>query len=146
MTMMPLTQSITLSLPEPTLRKLRRAAELTYRSVDELVTAAVNASLIGADTERNIPQELADELAAMSVLSDQALWAASELSLSAAQQRRLRQLNALPQTQALTEAEVQEQAALLNSYQRAVLRRAKALSILAQRGHAITAETLEAHA
>jgi hypothetical protein len=41
----------------------------------------------------NLPADLADELAAMSLFSDDALWAATESSLSPAQQRRLRQLN-----------------------------------------------------
>ena len=71
----------------------------------------------------------------MGMLSDAALWAASESSLSPAQQRRLRQLNHAGGERALTLAERAEQTHLLDLYQRSVLRRAQALALLAYRGY-----------
>jgi hypothetical protein len=76
-----------------------------------------------------------DELAAMNMFSDEALWAAAEPSLSPAEQRRLSQLNRSAEDRPLTKAEEAEQRQLLLAYHRSVLRRAKALAILAQRGH-----------
>ena len=83
------------------------------------------------------PPEIRDELEAMTRLSDAALWAASESSLSTAQQRRLRQLNHLAGARSLTAAETTEQARVLDSYQRSMLRRARALAILSYRGYTL---------
>jgi uncharacterized protein YnzC (UPF0291/DUF896 family) len=71
----------------------------------------------------------------MQVYSDAALRAAVEPSMSRAEQKRLEQLNAAAGERALTAAEKKEQQALITAYDRSVLRRAKAMSILAQRGH-----------
>ena len=68
-------------------------------------------------------------------------------SLSPAEAARLKQLNHAAGERSLTQAEVSEQAALLEAYHLSVLRRAQALAILAQRGHAIPYRTsLEARA
>lgn len=81
--------------------------------------------------------ESADDLRTLAVCSDDALWAAAESSLSPTQQRRLEQLSAVADTRSLTAAESSELTHLMEQYDRSVLRRAKALSILAQRGHSI---------
>ena len=133
-------QTITIKLPEATLRKLRRAAELTHRSVDEIVTSTIQAALVAPP---DLPPELSDELAAMHLLSDDALWAAAQPSLSPAQQTRLEQLNHIAGQRPLTQAEAAEQAALLEAYHRSLLRRAQALAILAQRGHPVAPDDLK---
>ncbi len=132
-------KTITVNLPEPAFRKLQRAAELTYRSVDDILTSTINATLVAPP---DLPSDLADELAAMHLLSDDALWAAAQPSLSPAEQRRLEQLNHIAGERSLTEAEAKEQAALLKAYHRSVLRRAQALAVLAQRGHPVSADNL----
>ena len=78
---------------------------------------------------------LSDELAAMRLSSDQALFAALYPSLAPVEQQRLQQLNQAAGERNLTAAETSEQAALLAGYHRSVLRRAQALAILAERGH-----------
>lgn len=128
-------KTVTVQLPESTFRKLSKAAELTHRTVDDLLDTTVNAAL-AAPTD--LPQELSDELAAMNLLSDEALKAAAEPSLSAADQQRLSQLNEKAAVETLTPAEVKEQADLLAAFHRSVLRRAQALAILAQRGHILS--------
>ena len=70
--------------------------------------------------------------------SDTALQAAVEPSLSPAEQWRLHHLNATAGERELTSAEKDEQQALIAAYNRSVLRRAKALAILAQRGHELS--------
>lgn len=132
-------KTITVKLSEPAFRKLQRAAELTYRSVDEILASTINATLVAPP---DLPSDLADELAAMHLLSDEALWAAVAPSLSPAEQRRLEQLNHFAGERSLTQAETEEQAALLEAYHRSVLRRAQALAILAQRGHPISPASL----
>lgn len=85
--------------------------------------------------DESLPQELAAEFAAMHLLTDQALWASVQPSISPAEVHRLRQLNHAAGERSLTDAETSEQAALLATYHVSVLRRAQALAILAQRGH-----------
>lgn len=126
--------TVTVQLPQSTYRKLQKAAELTYRSVDELLDVTVNAAL---PAPTNLPDDLANELAAMHLLSDAALWAATQPSLSPAEQSRLEQLNHIGGERELTSAETQEQSSLLKSYHRSMLRRAQAFAILAQRGHTL---------
>jgi uncharacterized protein YnzC (UPF0291/DUF896 family) len=128
-------KTITLTLPDSVLLKLNRAAELTHRSVDEIVAATVDAALT-ANTD--LPDELEAELAAMHLFSDEALWAATYPSVSAHEQKRLAQLNDMAQDRSLTQAEQAEQQALLTAYRCSMLRRAQALALLKQRGHDVT--------
>jgi hypothetical protein len=132
------TQTISVQVPEPIFRKLKRAADVTCRPVEEVLAATLNAAL---PEPSGLPPELADELASMHLFSDDALWAATEPSLSPTEQRRLSQLNRIADQRPLTKAEEAEQEQLLAAYHRSVLRRAQALAILAQRGHPIPIET-----
>ncbi len=127
-------QTLTVRLPASVVAKLRRAAALTYRSVDDIVATTVDAALVDPPSA---PADLAADFAAMHLLSDQALFAAAQPSLSPAELLRLRQLNHAAGERTLTEAEATEQAALLEAYHLSVLRRAQALALLAQRGHAV---------
>ncbi len=86
-------------------------------------------------------ETLPAEFAAMHMLSDQALLSAVQSSFSSADLHRLRQLNAAAGENSLIQAEANEQTALLDDYHLAVLRRAQALAILAQRGHEILYRT-----
>ena len=133
--------AITVTLPAPVLNRLRRVAELTYRSVDDVLASTVSAALAAPP---DVPSELADELAAMHVLSDEALWAAAQPVISAAEQQRLHQLNHIAGERELMQAEAGEQTALLHAYHRSMLHRAQALAILAQRGHPVVSESLSA--
>ncbi len=64
--------------------------------------------------------------------SDDALWHAAEASLSTADQKRLAQLNEVADERPLSDAERTELQTLIELYDRAVLRRAKALAMLAE--------------
>lgn len=130
-------QTVSVPLPRPVVRKLERAAALTHRSVMDILTSVVNATF--PDTP-GLPEALADELAAFQMLSDDALWAAAQPSLAPTEQVRLSQLNETANARPLTPPEMAEQTELLAAYQRSVLRRAKALAILAQRGHPLPDE------
>lgn len=135
-------KTLTVTLPEPIFLKLQKAAEMTYRSVDDLLASTIDATL---SAPPNLPDELTRELAALHLLSDEALWAALQPSLSPTEQHRLHQLNHLAGERTLTNAETTEQTALLNAYYRSMLRRAQAIAILKQRGHDISAVTLSTH-
>jgi hypothetical protein len=129
-------QTVSVGLPKSVFLKLERAAQLTRRSVEDVLVSTVNAALVELP---DLPTDLANELAAMHLFSDEALQAAAQPSLSPSEQLRLSQLNSLAGERLLTQAESLEQADLLIAYQHSVLRRAQALAILAQRGHPLPA-------
>lgn len=126
------TAMVSIQLPDTLFQKLKRAADLTHRPVEEIAATSLEAVL---PTTPGLPADIAEELAAMQVFSDAALRAAVEPSLSRTEQWRLHQLNAAAGERKLTSAEKIEQQALIAAYHRSVLRRAKAMAILAQRGH-----------
>lgn len=130
-----MTQTVTLTLPDAVYYKLNRAAQLTYRSIDDIVATTVDAVLV---SDMDLPEALEAELTAMRMFSDDALWAAVHPSMSASQQQRLAQLNTLSKERPLTQPEQAEQATLLDAYNLSTLRRAQALALLKQRGHDIT--------
>ncbi len=127
-------QTVTVQIPEPIYRRLQRASELTYRSLDEIVSGVLN---LGLSLPPDLPPDVRTDLEAMAMFNDAALWAASESALSPAQQRRLAQLNHAGGERPLTAAESAEQAHLLEQYQHSLLRRAYALALLAYRGYAL---------
>ncbi len=129
-----LQQTISVTLPEPTIRKLQRIAEVSYRTIDELLASMIDTTFIAPS---NIADDIAGEITAMRLFSDAALWAAVQSSLSMAQQTRLSQLNQYAGERKLTPAETNEQQALIDQYRRSILRRAQALALLKQRGHVI---------
>jgi hypothetical protein len=129
-------QTVSVGMPKSVFLKLERAARLTRRSVEDVLASTVNAALVEPP---DLPTDLANELAAMHLFSDEALQAAAQPSLSPAEQLRLSQLNDLAGKRPLTPAEAAEQADLLAAYHRSVLRRAQSSAILAQRGHPLPA-------
>jgi len=126
--------TIAVHIPESLFLKLKRAADLTHRSVEDVAVTSLEAALPAAP---NLPIDIANELAAMHLFSDEALWAATAPSFSPTEEYRLTQLNAAAGERDLTPAEEAEQQSLLTAYHRSVLRRAQALAILAQRGHRV---------
>jgi len=126
--------TIAVELPAPLVARLKSAADLAHRSVEDLAASTLE-SLLPDDPA--LPPEVSDELAAMNVFSDEALWAAAEPSFSPSEEYRLGQLNSVAGERDLTSAERSEQEALIASYRRSVVRRAKALAILARRGHRV---------
>jgi hypothetical protein len=128
------TTTIAVHIPESLFLKLKRAADLTHRSVEDVTVTSLEAALPAAP---NLPPDIANELTAMHLFSDEALWAATAPSFSPTEEHRLTQLNAATGERDLTPAEEAEQQSLITAYQRSVLRRAKALAILAQRGHRV---------
>ncbi len=131
-------RTVSIELPEPIFQRLQHIAEVTHRSVEDVLATTVDAALPQLP---DIPADVANDLAAMAVYSDTALWSAAETKLSPEQQRRLSQLSEDGETRLLSDAEAEELGRLIDTYDRVVLRRAKALAILAQRGHNVSPRT-----
>lgn len=135
--MTPITQTVTVDLPEPIYRRLRAAADMTHRSIQEILITTVNVAL---PVSPDMPTDMADELAAMTLYNDDALRNAANSSLPASDQERLASLNRVADSRELTPVEEAELAELVNLYDLAVLRRAKAMAVLAHRGYAVQNE------
>ena len=73
------TQTVSVGLPKSIFIKLERVAELTHRSVEDVLAATLDAALLAP---ADLPDDLANELVAMQMFSDEALWAAAQPSLS----------------------------------------------------------------
>ena len=126
--------TVSVQIPERIFHRLQRIAEATYRPIEDVLATTVSVAL---PQSPNLPPELADDLTAMTMFSDEALWAAAESSLSPSQRRRLNQLSHAGGQRPLSAAESVELTYLVDLYDRAVLRRARALTILAHRGFAV---------
>lgn len=124
--------TVLVQVPEALYRRLERAAVMTHRSVTDVLATTIEVVL---PPTPDLPSALADELVGMLWLSDAALQAATQPTFTPAQQQRLAELNDLVDDRPLTQQEQEESEGLLAEYQRSLLRRAQAFSILAQRGH-----------
>jgi hypothetical protein len=124
--------TITVQVPEKLYRRLERAAAMTHRSVTDVLATTIEVVLPPA---ADLPDVLADELAGMTWLSDDALQTATQPTFSSEQQKRMAELNFLEEERPLTGEEEGERQQLLAEYERSLLRRAQAFAILAQRGH-----------
>jgi hypothetical protein len=125
---------VSVPVPEPVYRRLQGAAMAAKRSVSDVLASAVTVALLPSP---DLPDALADELAEMIWLSDEALWQATTPTFTKEQQERLARLNDFADDRTLTAAERAEQTALLTAYEQSILRRAQAFAILSRRGHRI---------
>ena len=128
---------ITVTLPDHLYRRLQSLANKTNQEIETMLIASAEAMLGIDDQDSSLPPEVADQLAAMRLFSDERLWQAAKSRLSADQQA---QLDLLTQKQAespLTDSEQNTLNQLLAEYDRSVLFRAQALALLALRGHQI---------
>ncbi len=124
-------QTITLTMPEPVLGRVKRSADALRRPLEEFIVETLNAALPRID---DIPPQMSDELAAMRELSDEKLWAMARSMMPAKQQARLRALSAAQRERALAPDELQKLDALLQTYGRTTLRKAQAYALLHERG------------
>jgi hypothetical protein len=127
-------RAVNVPIPEPLFERLKRVAARTFRPIEDVLSSALDVAL---PIDPDLPQDVADELTAMAFLSDEALQAATQSSIAPAQSQRLRQLTHDAGERTLNLAEQIEMDTLLYSHDLAVLRRARALAILVQRGHGV---------
>ena len=125
---------IAIQVPDALFERLKRVANLTHRSIEDIAVTSLEAAL---PLDPNLPADLADELAAMHLYSDDALRSALLPSFTAIEERKLNQINTAAGERELTPNEISQQSLLIFAYRRSVLRRAKALALLVQRGHPI---------
>ncbi len=128
--------AITLELTPSLYDHFRRRAEAERRSVEAELLDIVR-SVAGEDTDQ-LPQELSEELAQLESKDDQALWRTARSHLPRESGARLEALNAKQKNEGLTAVEKDDLSQLLYQYDRYMLLRAHAASILKERGEDIS--------
>lgn len=129
-------QTVTLRVPNPVYRHVKRAAEALQRPLEEMI---VNTLRVAVPRVDDVSPNMAAELAALSSLSDEALWQVAKSVMPAKSQTRLRTLSAAQRERQLTIAEEKKINALRQEYGRITLRKAQAYALLHERGLYTTA-------
>ena len=129
------TQTVTLHLPDNIYERVQRTAEMLQRPVEEFLLDTVTTALPLLD---DLPPELMEDMAALALLNDQALWRAAQSTMSKAAQKRLDWLLDQQGRRELTSAEQTELEQLMNEYGQVIVKRAQAAVLLKQRGYDIS--------
>ena len=128
-------QTITLHLPEPLFRELQQRAAQTRRTIEDETLEVLTGAVPLAE---KLPADLAEALAPLSMLDDEALWQTARTQLAPDAAVELEDLHHKRQREGLGEAESQKMASLIRQYERAMLVRAQAVALLKQRGQDIS--------
>lgn len=126
--------TVPVDVPKHIYTRLKNSATIAKRTVEDVLTSAVSIAL---PPSPDLPDDIADELAEMIWLSDEALWDQTNPTFTREQQDRLAELNHTNDQRTPTPDECEEQKTLLAAYERSVLLRAQAYNILSRRGHTI---------
>ena len=124
-------QNVTLHLSDTLLQRARQTASALQRPLEDVLTATLAAAL--PDLE-DAPADVRVELARMTWLTDQELWAVARSSMPDKEQEQLHYLADLQSQRPLTEQELAALHALRQAYGRVTLRKARAYALLSLRG------------
>lgn len=127
--------AVTLHLPHPLYAHYKHQAEQAHRTVEDELLRVVRSV---TPTEEALPRELEEDLEALTTLSDDQLWQTAQDRLTREESAHLESLHFKRQSEALSDLEKEQLATLLDRYERAILRRAEAARLLAERGHDVT--------
>lgn len=126
------TRSLTIEIPEVLFDRLQQRAMRSQRSVQAEVLDALTTAVDDGDA---LPDDLAHELARLSLLDDPALWRTARMRLPAGAVHELESLHAKRGQAGLSPAEADRLTELLHEYDRIMLVRAQAAALLRSRGH-----------
>lgn len=131
------TQVINIELPEEIYRRLKNAAALAQRPIEDVIVQTIRGNLppVLADLSPGHRDLVAD----LQRLGDDALWSIAREPVPRAQWRRHQHLLRTGEQGRLTPDEQAELVALREATDRFVTRRSYALALLKWRGHAIPA-------
>ncbi len=130
------TQTLTLHLPDPLDTRLQQRARQSNRTLEAELLEVLNRAV---PADATLPDSLSDELARLDCLDDAELWQAARSKLPKGQSTRLEVLHLKRQKEGLSEVEIRELAELVGQYERSILIRARAASVLKQRGQDVSA-------
>lgn len=127
-------ETVTLELDEPLYRAARRFAEITGQPFDDVLRTSIAHALPPLD---DVPAEQVNDLAALALLDDGALWRAARAELEATQQAELGDLLRRQDGGELDSPGLTRLHELLETYGRATVRKAHAYLLLARRGYRV---------
>lgn len=120
-------QNITLQLPETTMRRAQRVANALQHPIEQVMADMLAVALPDVD---DAPVMLQAELARMTWLSNQDLWAIARSAMSHQQQMQMRILVEFQSHRPLTPEEQTALESLREEYGRVTLRKARAYALL----------------
>ena len=129
------TQAVTIHFPDSVYQRAQRTARALRKPLEKFLLDTVSFGLPLFD---GLPPEIADDMAALTLLNDEALWRAGSRVLSPSKQEQLNLLLDKQGTEKLTVAERTMLDELLQEYERIVLIRAQAAVLLKQRGYDVS--------
>ncbi len=129
-----MSETITLTMPDSIFQPLQRAAQATNQPVEEMLLAALRASLPSLE---GLPPEVAHDLTKLELLDDQALWRVILETLPVDRQQRIEELLLLNQAGTLSEMESEQLSELQSQADLVMLRKARAAVLLRFRGKRI---------
>jgi hypothetical protein len=125
-------QQVILHVPDTLYQCASSAAALSNQPVEQFMVGAL-ANGIGLLAD--LPDEILDDMAALVLLNDAALWRVARETVAPDRYARLDELLSEKSRRTLTSVEQAELDALMNEYEHVVLRRAQAAVLLKQRGY-----------
>jgi hypothetical protein len=126
------THELVVQIPDQIYRRLEHMAQEIDQPVETIVLTSITGNL--PPSLDDVPADLCEDLRALQMLDDGALWAVARSRLSPAKQARLETLLARNSAGALTEAEREELTRLGEETDRLNLRKAQAYALLRWRG------------
>jgi hypothetical protein len=126
------TQTMTVTIPEAIYHQLERRAQETNRSVETELVEALAAAI---PTLHDLADDWGEVVSSLSVLDDHDLWRIARGRLDTEAAEQLEALHWKRQREDLTAEEAQSLSDLVRKYERAMLARARAASLLRERGH-----------
>lgn len=129
-------QAVTVNLPGPLYERLARRAITTHRTLEAELVDAVTTSF--PEEPDALPVDMAEAIAALHLLDDEALWRAARASLSSEEAAELEELHRRRQRGGLSASETEGLAMLMKEYTRSMLVRARSAALLKQRGHDVS--------
>lgn len=130
---------ITIDLPAPIAEQLEEEANRQKITIPDLVRELVLEHWSGLPS---LPDDVETELAAFPQLSDNVLWLIARTTLTPEEQKALADLNDETQIRTLTDDEDSRREALLDTYDRMMVRRAQAAYLLQSRGYELSDPTV----
>jgi len=128
-------RQITLNLPDNIYKRIQHTAQTLQRPIETVMLEAVTTALPLLD---DLPPELVDDVAALALLNDKALWEKGRTILPQSSQERLDLLLYRKRENSLSSKGKQELEQLLKEYERVMLIRAQAAVLLKQRGYDVS--------
>jgi hypothetical protein len=131
----------TVTISEALYQKVQRLADQMAQPIDEVIRQRLAAAL--DDLPGDLPPDERAELRALAYLSDDTLWTILREQMQAVKQERLSELADRNSRGAISSDEYRELTDLVEDGQRLMLRKAKAMELLMDRGYPVHLDDMQ---